>query len=522
MPMEHARTLKVLGLTVALLLAGLTIAKRSDPAEAHFVLLPDAIPAVDDPRFQDTGRSSDRVLGVAAGGQAKAYPIPILNYHEVVNDEFGDRSVAVTYCPLCGTGIAYDREVDGETLTFSVSGRLYRNNLVMVDDRTGSLWSQIEGRAISGALEGTELTVVSSTMTTLSDWRDRHPDTEVMSPPGGRNYDQDPYAGYDRSDDVLYPSDGTPGPLAPKDRVYGVEIAGDALAFPQALLVRQRVVEATIGDVDVVATYHRGAIQAFRADGRNFTHAGGTEMVDEQGQSWNLVTGEGPNATLATVDGLPAFWFAWADFHPDTRLHGAEVQAAESPGFQFNWFHPVSIVAVGALVYAMFHLGLWCWQRWRHREGYAAPAWFEPEHGWVHGVLVGIVAGAVLFDATQTIHAIYRIPQLILGGALLAYGVALGAEWYVFDGRKIKPTILDPEGLYWDLEGALDAELPPVKTRDGSWPWTDAVLAPADHGEVWITPTGDVAIPADDETLTGIVEATLADWTDGDKREAVK
>ncbi|MFZ0789299.1 MAG: DUF3179 domain-containing protein, partial [Chromatiaceae bacterium] len=146
----------------------------------------DGIPAIDRPRFLPADeapevRTGDRVLGLRLDGQARAYPIAILNWHEIVNDRFGDLPVAVTYCPLCGTGMAFRAEAGGKPLQFGVSGLLYNSDVLLYDRQSESLWSQIDRRAISGPHKGERLEALPLEHTTWGDWQQRHPDTLVLS-----------------------------------------------------------------------------------------------------------------------------------------------------------------------------------------------------------------------------------------------------------------------------------------------------------------------------------------------------
>lgn len=494
--------MKVVGLVVALLLSATTLAKQSDPDEVQFVALPGAIDAILDPSHGSDGDDARRVIGVEIGGEARAYPIPILNFHEIVDDELGGEPIAVTYCPLCATGIVYDRRVDDRTLTFEVSGRLYRNNLVMRDVETGSLWSQAEGRAIEGPLKETNLTVVSSTIAPLSVWRSQHPETTVMQPPSDRSYEGDPYAGYDQGGDPLYPSKGTPGPLDPKDLVFGVTVGGEAKAYAYDDLDGPRVVEDVVGGVEIVVTYHAGAVQAFRTGGRNFTADQGFRMLDDDGEAWNMVTGEGPDANLTRVDGLPGFWFAWTDFHPDTKLFGATV-GTQDAGRHLNLLHPLTMVLLGVAAWSVFELGLWIRRRWWEGKEVAS-SWFEPEHGWVHGVLVVLVGAAALFDATQAIQPLHRWGQGLLAVALVGWGVGLGVEWWIDRDRQILHAWRDPDPVATGLASALDGSV-----GEGP-PWAAAVVDLGGRGAIRVSPFGSVSIPAGDDDLRSIVEAELA------------
>ena len=161
----------------------------------------DGIPALHHPLFISSSEAdqvlqpSDVVLGVEFAGTSKAYPIRILNWHEVVNDDVGGQSILITWCPLCGSGMVYDPYVDGKRLTFGVSGRLYKHNLLLFDRETESLWSQLAGQAVSGPLAGTSLRLLPAHLTTWADWKAEYRTTLVLSFQTGfaRDYATDPY-----------------------------------------------------------------------------------------------------------------------------------------------------------------------------------------------------------------------------------------------------------------------------------------------------------------------------------------
>ena len=141
-------------------------------------------------------KDSDRVLGVFLYGVAKAYPVRILNWHELVNDELGGRPILVSWCPLCGSGMVYDPVIDGQRYNFGVSGKLYKRNLLFFDRQTDSLWSQLLCEAVTGPMAGTRLHTLPAENTTWGAWKHTHPATLVLSFATGyqRNYKQDPYA----------------------------------------------------------------------------------------------------------------------------------------------------------------------------------------------------------------------------------------------------------------------------------------------------------------------------------------
>lgn len=159
----------------------------------------DGIPSLDNPKFIKAAQAhflhdEDQVLALKRNGIAKAYPLRILNWHEIVNDRFGNEAIIITYCPLCGSGTASEAKVAGKILQFGVSGLLYNSDVLMYDRQTQSLWSQILSQAVTGSMKGTLLPAVAVTHTTWVDWRNRHPDTLVLDTNTGfnRNYRKPP------------------------------------------------------------------------------------------------------------------------------------------------------------------------------------------------------------------------------------------------------------------------------------------------------------------------------------------
>ena len=166
----------------------------------------DGIPALDAPRFESVQqarwlKAEDRLLGIQRNGVARAYPVAILNWHEIVNDVIGGEAVAITYCPLCGTGIAFAARLNGRDAHFGVSGLLYNSDVLLYDRETESLWSQILGRAVSGKMAGQTLPGIPLMHTTWQDWRARFAQSEVLSTRTGynRDYTGNPYQGYANS-----------------------------------------------------------------------------------------------------------------------------------------------------------------------------------------------------------------------------------------------------------------------------------------------------------------------------------
>lgn len=178
----------------------------------------DGIPALTEPAFiaakaADYLKSKDEVIGVAIGGQARAYPLKVMNWHEIVNDVVGGKPIMVTYCPLCRSALVFDRLIDGQVRDFGVSGRLWNSNVLMYDRQASpkdeSLWSQIQMRAVTGpaAKKGLKLELLPSMLTTWREWQSLHPDTVVLSTKTGhpRNYGGSAYAGYFSNDNLMFP-----------------------------------------------------------------------------------------------------------------------------------------------------------------------------------------------------------------------------------------------------------------------------------------------------------------------------
>ncbi len=262
----------------------------------------DGIPAIDRPRFITIQHAEnllpdDRVLGLARNGIAKAYPIAIMNWHEIVNDHYGEQAVVVSYCPLCGSGVAFAAQAGAQKHTFGVSGLLYNSDVLLYDRETESLWSQIMARAVSGPRKNTPLTVLALDHTSWADWRARHPDTLVLARDTGhrRDYDRDPYQGYADSERIFFPVSHSDRRYHPKERVIGVTIEGRYKAYPFVELAKQG------GDVR-----DRFGAVALRI------------VYDTQHQRATVY-----NEQDEVIPAITAFWFAWTAFHPDSEVYRA-------------------------------------------------------------------------------------------------------------------------------------------------------------------------------------------------------
>jgi hypothetical protein len=320
----------------------------------------DGIPAIDDPTFEAVaemgGWLKDRepVLALENNGDARAYPLQILIWHEIVNDTVGGRPVVVTYCPLCNTAIVFDAtRPDGRVLDFGTTGKLRFSDLVMYDRQTESWWQQITGEAIIGELTGQRLEFIPAPLVSWAEFKQAHPDGKVLSKETGfsRSYGQNPYVGYDTGSPFMYrgPQDNR---LSATERVATVSAGDAAVAFPFSVLEKERVVHYTLEGEDLVIFYKKGTASAlddrfiadsydvgatnvFRpvVDGQRLTFmAQGDMFVDrETGTTWNLlgqaIDGPLQGSSLAPVVHANHLWFAWAVFKPVTVVYGGTAKS---------------------------------------------------------------------------------------------------------------------------------------------------------------------------------------------------
>jgi hypothetical protein len=296
----------------------------------------DCIPSIDNPEFRSSSKvewlaGSDLIIGIERNGKAKAYPLRILNLHEIVNDEISGEPVAVTYCPLCRSGLAYSREVGNRTLEFGVSGKLYNANLVMYDRHTETYWSQIKGEAIVGPLVPERLDLVSSQITEWENWRDDHPDTEVLSRETGiypaSSYGSSPYTGYESRESVGFGVGKVDDRLPSKELVYGIAVGAESRAYPEQTIRRENIIQDSLGGVPVLIVEDQGTggIRAFTRESGNRTLQFRIEdgrLIDQNGEAWSF-SGEKTTGKekLQEIGTHGIYWFAWSKFHPGTDIY---------------------------------------------------------------------------------------------------------------------------------------------------------------------------------------------------------
>ena len=319
----------------------------------------DRIASIDAPIFHSATEADlwladeEPVIYLALAGEARAYPLQVLVWHEIVNDTVGAQPVAVTYCPLCNAALVFDRTVDGEVLDFGTSGNLRQADLIMYDRQTESWWQQFTGEAIVGAMTGQRLPLLPSSIISYGDFKAQFPEGRILFPDTGLElaYGETPYISYDS---LVNPGtkylDGEPDDrLPPKMRVLALPIDDLAVAYPYSLLSEVGVVNDVQNGQELVvfwksgtksALYKQviaeskdvGSSTAFSSiiEGQKLTfELAGDSFVDlETGSTWNLLgvatDGELAGTQLTPLSAHELLWFAWAAFRPDTLLYGVE------------------------------------------------------------------------------------------------------------------------------------------------------------------------------------------------------
>lgn len=315
----------------------------------------DGIPAVDDPQFisqeeaQEWLADNEPVVAFEIDGEAKAYPLQILIWHEIVNDVVAEVPVAITFCPLCNAAIAFDRRLDGEVLDFGTSGLLRNSDLVMYDRQTESLWQQLTGEAVIGDLTGARLTFLPASIVGFKDFKAAYPDGAVLSRETGarRPYGENPYVGYDTIGQQPFLFRGaTDGRLPAMERVVAVNLGQVDVAYPLSTLADLGVIHDTQAGQDLVVFHTPGTSSALGArvialasdvgatgvfdpnlDGQQltFTRTGQVFTDEQTGSTWNVL-GQATGGPLAGQQLTPIihadhFWFAWAAFKPETIIY---------------------------------------------------------------------------------------------------------------------------------------------------------------------------------------------------------
>lgn len=305
----------------------------------------DGIPALTEPEFISAGAAEylsddELVIGFVHEGEARAYPHQILDWHEIINDRVGDVNISVTYCPLTGTGIGWNREINGKVTTFGVSGLLYNSNLIPYDRETDSNWSQIRLDCVNGELKGKEVEVFPLLETTWLTWKEMYPSTTVVSQETGynRGYGRYPYGDYRTAHNYLiFPVANEDDRFPNKERVLGIVQSGSVRVYSFAGFGDTvTVVNDNLNGKDVVVVGNRedNFMVSFindPGDGSNLSFRAVQDqypvvMTDGEGNMWDVsgraVAGPRKDARLSTAPSFIGYWFSFAAFYPDLTIYG--------------------------------------------------------------------------------------------------------------------------------------------------------------------------------------------------------
>lgn len=316
----------------------------------------DGIRSIDKPRFDSVGQAGEwldgrePVLAFISGSEAKAYPLQILMYHEIVNDQVNQQQVAITYCPLCNAAMVFDRWHDGELLEFGTTGKVHTSNLVMYDRQSESWWLQFTGEGVVGKYTGAQLQLLPSQIVSFEQFKNVYPAGLVLSKETGfdKKYGVNPYTHYDsRQLPIAWffrkPLDSR---LPAMERVLGLVLEDTVTAFPFSALNAEPLLQKEIANQPVLVISQSGIASAvdkrlIRESRDTLTAAvysrvvngaaldfilSGTEMQDVQtGSTWNLF-GEATTGLLAgnrleKLDRGVYFAFVWLDFYPQSTIY---------------------------------------------------------------------------------------------------------------------------------------------------------------------------------------------------------
>ena len=300
----------------------------------------DGIPSIDNPKFLSVNeapgllRDEVRVIGIKIGNETRAYPHYIMDWHEIVNDDFGSLSVAVTYCPLTGSGIGWNRIVNGKKTSFGVSGLLYNNNVIPFDRSTNSNWSQLELKCVNGDLIGQEPEVIKLVETNWFIWKSMYPDTKILSTDTGfsRSYEVYPYGDYRTNDDnLIFPLGRDDKRLPRKERVHAIVYEDGSKVYRFSTFGGGNIIKDTFKNKDILLVGGKETIVSFELDSQTsfleFEYIyNGTESYfkDNEGTEWNVfgeaISGPRNGRKLKPTKSFIAYWFSIGAFFPDAEI----------------------------------------------------------------------------------------------------------------------------------------------------------------------------------------------------------
>lgn len=314
----------------------------------------DGIPAILNPKFETQSEAggwlndNEPVIALQIGGEAKAYPLSILIWHEIANDKVGGVPAAVSFCPLCYSALVYDRRIHGIEPYFGVSGLLRNSDMVMYDDVTESFWQQFTGEAIVGDMVGSKLELIPTQIISFKQFKDAYPGGLVLSTDTGyeRDYGRNPYVGYDDIDQKPFLFRGKEDDrLPPNEKVIAIKDGDINKAYPYSITMEKRVINDKVGDRNIIVFHGEGAVSAL--DESNISdskEAGSTGVFNpvlenkvltfryENGYFFDVQTGSKWDVTGKAIDGMHTgkqlgrikhgdyFAFAWFAFRPETEI----------------------------------------------------------------------------------------------------------------------------------------------------------------------------------------------------------
>ncbi len=257
----------------------------------------DCIPSIDKPEFVSANKvdfikDSDLIMAVTINKQTRVYPTTTLQQHEIVNDKIGNTPFAVTYCPLCGTGVVFSRKINGQIVEFGVSGVLHGSDLVMYDRKNKNLWQQLTGKAFAGPDRGYQLETIPVVMTDWKTWKKQHPQSQVLS--NSKDKINDHYGKYRNSDKIMFGGVSDPR-LNPKRVIYGLKVNGQAIALDFEMISVRKDFDLKVANVTLRIQY----------------------LVDGEVMVQN-------KANNSPYELHRSYWFAWYTFNPNTLLFKTE------------------------------------------------------------------------------------------------------------------------------------------------------------------------------------------------------
>lgn len=303
----------------------------------------DGIPSIDNPQFISVDevtflRDDDLVLGFADNDDVRAYSHRILDWHEIVNDDINDHSLAVIYCPLTGTGIGWNRLINGTKTTFGVSGLLYNSNIIPYDRFTDSNWSQLMHLSVNGELIGREAQTYNLLETSWETWKKLYPNSHILSLNTGfsRNYDRYPYGNYKTNNNLIFPVSNSDDRLHKKERVLGIFVDDNMTvyrfdSFDNTLSLvndefqSKKIVVAGSKNLNLIVAFNRTLADGTTLVFEPLQNELPVVMLDNEGTRWDVfgrgITGPRAGQQLKQETQMMGYWFSFAAFYPNVRIY---------------------------------------------------------------------------------------------------------------------------------------------------------------------------------------------------------